>query len=66
MIKLNYKYKLSYGERAIRNIKYRVESISSVIRYKLNPKYFTRNRKMSFAKTIYYTLNKKGCVKNFV
>lgn len=60
MIKLNYKYKLSYGERAIRNIKYRVESISSVIRYKLNPKYFTRNRKMSFAKTIYYTLNKKG------
>ena len=60
MIKLNHKYKLSHGERAVRNIKRRVENISSIIRYKLSPEHFTRNRKMSFAKTIYYTLNKKG------
>ena len=60
MIKLNYKYKLSHGERAIRNIKRRVESISSVIRYKLSSEHFTRNRKMNFAKVVYYTLNKKG------
>lgn len=60
MLKLNYQYKISHGERSVRNIKRKVESISSVIRYKLNPKHFTRNRKMSFAKAIYYSLNKKG------
>lgn len=51
---------MKYKDYSINKTKNDIEDKNSVIKYRTEERYFTRNRKMNFEKVVMYNLNKKG------
>lgn len=51
---------MEYKKYAIEKTKDNINDINSIIKYRTNDRYFTRNRKMNFEKVVMYNINKRG------
>ena len=51
---------MKFSDKSISNTKKFIESDETKNNFRLNNKFFTRNRKINFKNLVYYNLNKKG------